>query len=85
MLSRRLPRRRLLSWSLVLSLTLWRYEASEVPAPYQVLYFSLKLYTVVRAVSIVPMELAILGVVPCGGIRLHLSWPPQELLVSYFA
>ena len=72
MLSRRLPRRWLLSRSLVLSLilslTFWIYEASEVPAPYQVLYFSLKLYTVVRAVSIVPMELSILGVVPCGGI-----------------
>ena len=53
--------------------------------PYQILYFSLKFYTVVRAVSIVPMELAVLGVVPCGGIRLHFSWPPQELLVSYFA
>ena len=70
-----MPRRRLLSRSLVLSLilslTFWRYEASEVPASYQVLYFSLKLYTVVRAVSIVPMELAILGVIPCGGIRLH--------------
>ena len=89
MLSRRLPRRRLLSRSLVLSLilslTFRRYEASKVPAPYQVLYFSLKLYTVVRAVSIIPMELAILGVVPCDGIRLHLSWPPKELLVSYFA
>ena len=89
MLSRRLPRWRLLSRSLVLililGLTFWRYEASEVPAPYQVLYFSLKLYTVVRAVSIVPMELAILGAIPCGGIRLHLSWPPQELVVSYFA
>ena len=71
--------------NLILSLTFWRYEASEVPAPYQVLYFSLKLYTVVRTVSIIPMELAILGVVPCGGIQLHLSWPPQELLVSYFA
>ena len=71
--------------SLIMSLTFWGYEASEVPAPYQVLYFSLKLYTVVRAVSIVPMELAIFGVVPCGGIRLHLSWPPQELFVSYFA
>ena len=59
--------------SLILSLTFWRYEASEVPAPYQVLYFSLKLYTVVCAVPIVHMELAILGVVPCGGIRLHLS------------
>ena len=68
--------------SLILSLTFWRYEASEVPALYQVLYFSLKLYTVVRAVSIVLMELTILGVIPCGGIQLHLSWPPQELLVS---
>ena len=88
MLSRRLPRQRLLSQSLVLclilSLTFRGYKASEVPASYQVLYFSLKLYIVVRAVSIVPMELAILGVVPCGGIRLHLSWPPQELFVSYF-
>ena len=79
----------MLSWSLVLglilSLTFKGYEESEVPAPYQVLYLSLKLYAIVRAVSIVPMELAILGVVPCGGIRLHLSWPPQELFVSYFA
>ena len=59
--------------SLIMSLTFRRYEASDVPAPYQVLYLSLKLYTVVRAVSIIPMELAILGVVPYGGIRLHLS------------
>ena len=71
--------------SLILSLNFRRYEASEVSALYQVLYFSLKLYTVVRPVSIIPMELAILGVVPCGGIRLHLSWLPKELLVSYFA
>ena len=70
---------------LILSLTFKGYEASEVPALYQVLYFSLKLYTVVRAVSIVPVELAILGVFPCGGVRLHLSWPPKELFVSYFA
>ena len=62
----------LLSQSLVLSLTLrliFRgYEASEVPAPYQVLYFPFELYAVVRAVSVISMELAVLGVVSCGGI-----------------
>ena len=41
------------------------YKASEVPASYQVLYFSLELYAVVRAVSVVSVELAILGVVSC--------------------
>ena len=39
------------------------YKASEVSAPYQVLYFSLELYAVVRVMSIVPMELATLRVV----------------------
>ena len=78
----------LLSQSLVpsmnLRLTFRGYETSEVPAPYQVFFFPLELYAVVRTVPVVPMELAILGVVPCGGVRLHLSWPSQELLVSYF-
>ena len=46
----------------------WGYEASEVPAPYEVLDFPLELYAVVRAVFVVPMELAIFGVVPCGGV-----------------
>ena len=90
-LSCRLTRwwRRLLSQSLVLSLILrliFRgYEVSEVPAPYWILDFPLELYAFVSAVSVVPMEFTIFGVVPCGGILLHLSWPPQELFVSYFA
>ena len=77
-LSHRLPRRRLLSWGLVLILGLplglilglipWRYEIPEVSALYLVFYLSFQLYTIVRAMSIVPMELAILGVVPCGGV-----------------
>ena len=74
-LSLLLPRRLLLSRGLVLILGLtlglilglilglvpWRYETPEVSA-------SFKLYTIVRAMPIIPMELAILGVVPCGGI-----------------
>ena len=77
-LSRRLPRRRLLSRGLVLildlalglilGLTPWRYETPEIFALYQIFYFSSQLYTVVRAVPIVPMELAILGVVSRSGI-----------------
>ena len=77
-LSHRLPRRRLLSRGLVLILGLtlglilglipWRYEKAEISVLYQVLYFSSQLYTVVRAMLIVPMELAILGVISCSGI-----------------
>ena len=62
----------LLSWSLVLSLirrlAFRGYEMLEVPTPYYLLYFPLELYAVVSAVPIVCMELAILGVVPCGGV-----------------
>ena len=36
--------------------------------PYQVIYFSLELYAVIRTVSVVPMELAVLGIVSCGGV-----------------
>ena len=73
-LSRRLPRWQLLSWGLVLVLGLtlglipWRYETSKISALYQILYLSSQLYAVVRAMSIVPMELAILGVIPGIGI-----------------
>ena len=49
-------------------LTFSGYEASEVPTPYQEFYLPLELYAVVRAVSVVPMELKVLGVVPCGGV-----------------
>ena len=78
MLSRRLPRWWLLSrgrvlvlgliLALILGLVPWRYETPKVSALYQVLYFSSQLYTVVRAMPIVPMELAILGVIHCSGI-----------------
>ena len=44
------------------------YEASNIPASYQVLYFSLELYAVIRAVSVLPMEFAVLGVVSCCGV-----------------
>ena len=73
-LSRRLQRWgwRLLSQSLVLSLilrlTFRGYETSEVPTPYLVLYLPFEMYAVVRAVAVVSMELAILGVIPCGGV-----------------
>ena len=73
-LSRRLPRWWLLSRGLVLVLGLalglipWRYETTKISTLYQVLYFSSQLYTVVRAMPIVPMELAILGVIPGSGI-----------------
>ena len=63
---------RLLSQGLILSLTLrltFRgYKTSEIPMPYQVLYLPLKLYAVVHAVSVIPMELTVLGVVPRGGV-----------------
>ena len=72
MLSCRFPRWWLLSRGLVLSLILrliFRgYEVSEVPTPYYVLYFPLELYAVVRAVPIVPMELAVPDVVSYGGV-----------------
>ena len=74
MLSYRLSRWwwRLLSQGLILSLTLrltFRgYKTSEIPTPYQVLYFPLELYAVVRVVSVIPMELTVLGVVPRGGV-----------------
>ena len=73
-LSHRLPRWQLLSWGLVLVLGLtlglipWRYETSKISALYQILYLSSQLYAVVRAMSIVPMELTILGVIPGIGI-----------------
>ena len=77
-LSHRLPGRRLLSRGLVLildlalglilGLTPWRFEMAEISALYQIFYFSSQLYTVVRAIPIVHMELAILGVVSCSGI-----------------
>ena len=54
--------------SLILRLTFRGDETSEVPAPYKVLYFPLELYAVVREVPVVPMELAVLGVFPCGGV-----------------
>ena len=41
---------------------------SQISALYQVLYLSSQLYTVVCAVSIVPMELTILSVISGGGI-----------------
>ena len=74
MLSRCLPRWWLLGRVLVLVLGLtlglipWKYETPKISALYQILYFSSQLYAVVRAMSIVPMELAILGVIPGSGI-----------------
>ena len=57
---------------LVLGLTLGliprRYETPKISALYQVLYLSSQLYTVVCAMPIVPMELAIFGVIPSSGI-----------------
>ena len=44
------------------------YKTSEIPTPYQVLYLPLELYAVVRAVTVIPMELTVLGVVPRGGV-----------------
>ena len=64
----------MLSWGLVLVLGLtlglirWRYVMPKISALYQILYFSSQLYAVVRAMSIVPMELTILGVIPGSGI-----------------
>ena len=57
-----------LTLGLILGLVPWRYETPKISALYQVLYFSSQLCTVVRAMPIVPMELAILGVIPCRGI-----------------
>ena len=74
MLSCRLPRwwwwllSRGLVLSLILRLIFRGYEASEVPTSYLVLYFPLELYVVVRAVPVVPIELAVPGVVSCGGV-----------------
>ena len=63
---------RLISQGLILSLTLGLtfrgYKMSEIPTPYQVLYLPLELYAVVRAVSVIPMELTVLGVVSRGGV-----------------
>ena len=77
-LSRRLLRRRLLSRGLVLILDLalglilglapWRYKTPEISALYQIFYFSSQLYAVVHTMPVVPMELAILGVVSRSGI-----------------
>ena len=73
-LSRCLPRWWLLSRGLILVLGLTlgliprRYETPKISALYQILYFSSQLYAVVRAMSIVPMELAILGVISGSGI-----------------
>ena len=79
-----------MSWGLVLVLGLtlglipWRYETPKISALYQILYFSSQLYAVVRAMSIVLMELAILGVISGSEILFHLDRPSQELLVSHF-
>ena len=54
--------------SLILRLTFRGYETSEVPTSYKEFYLPLELYAVVRAVSVVPMELTVIGVVPCGGV-----------------
>ena len=40
----------------------------QISTLYEVLYLSSQLYTVVCAMSIVPMELTILGVISGGGI-----------------
>ena len=44
------------------------YGASEIPTPYQVFYFSPELYAIICAVPIIPMELAIPGIVSGGGV-----------------
>ena len=54
--------------SLILRLTFKGYETSEVPMPYQEFYLPLELYAVVHTVSVIPIELTVLGVVPCGGV-----------------
>ena len=60
--------RRALALGLIPDMIFKGYEESNIPASYQVLYFSLELYAVVRTVSVVPMELAVLGVVSCCGV-----------------
>ena len=58
----------LLVLGLALSLIPRRYKTPQISALYQILYLSSQLYTVVCAMSIVPMELTILGVISGGGI-----------------
>ena len=49
-------------------LTFRGYEATEIPASNQILYFLPELYAIVRSMPVVPMELSIPRVISFGGV-----------------
>ena len=64
-------------------LTFRGYEAAEIPASNQILYFLPKLYAIVRSVPEVPMELTIPRVISFSRVCHHLGRPSQELFMLH--
>ena len=57
----------------------------EISPSNQVFYFLPKMYSIVRSMPVVPVELTVFGVISLGRVCPHLGWPSQKIFMLHIA